>query len=335
MRRSPLSSSLAAAAFGLALSAAAPAAAEPVTVVASIKPVHSLVAGVMQGAGSPHLIVQGNASPHSTSLKPSDAAALERAAVVIWVGEGLEAFLESAIDSLATKAAVVELAEVPGLRRLDYREGGPWGAHEDEEAHEDEDEDEDEEHAHAEADHDDGHEHGHDEIDMHLWLDPDNAKAMVAAIAEALMQADPDNSGIYRANAEIMARRLDQLSAEIEADLAAVKDIPFVVFHDGYQYLDTRFGLRNVGSVTVNPEQQPGAARLKEIHAKIAELGARCVFSEPQFEPRLVQVVIEGTAARTATLDPLGADIADGPGLYFELLRRNAASLKACLGEAS
>ena len=301
-------------------------AAEPVTVVASIKPVHSLVAGVMQGAGSPHLIVQGGASPHSYSMKPSDAAAMEQAAVVVWVGEGLEAFLESAIDTLATRAAVVELAEVPGLRRLDYREGGSWGAHEDEE----------EEHGHAEAGHDHGHdEHGHDEIDMHLWLDPDNAKAMVAAIAEALMKADPDNSGIYLANSKIMASRLDQLSAEIETDLAPVKEIPFVVFHDAYQYLDTRFDLTNVGSITVNPENQPGAARLREIHTKISELGARCVFSEPQFEPRLVQVVVEGTSAKTAELDPLGADIADGPELYFELLRRNAAALKACLAEAS
>jgi zinc transport system substrate-binding protein len=149
------------------------------------------------------------------------------------------------------------------------------------------------------------------------------------------MKADPDNSGIYLANSKIMASRLDQLSAEIETDLAPVKDIPFVVFHDGYQYLDTRFDLTNVGSITVNPENQPGAARLREIHAKISELGARCVFSEPQFEPRLVQVVVEGTSAKTAELDPLGADIADGPELYFELLRRNAAALKACLAEAS
>jgi zinc transport system substrate-binding protein len=330
MRRSPLSSWLAAALslpFALAGSAWA---AEPITVAASIKPVHSLVAAVMQGAGSPHLIVPGGASPHSYSLKPSDAAALQKAKVVVWVGEGLEAFLETSIATLARDAEVVELAEVPGLKRLDYREGGPWAEHDDD--HDDDGEHHDELPA-AEADHD--HEHGHDDIDMHLWLDPDNAKAMVAAIAEALMQADPDNSGIYRANAEIMARRLDQLSAEIEADLAAVKDIPFVVFHDGYQYLDTRFGLRNVGSVTVNPEQQPGAARLKEIHAKIAELGARCVFSEPQFQPRLVQVVIEGTAAKTGVLDPLGADLPDGPELYFELMRANAAALKTCLGEAS
>jgi zinc transport system substrate-binding protein len=170
---------------------------------------------------------------------------------------------------------------------------------------------------------------------MHLWLDPANAKAMVAAIAEALIAADPDNSGIYTANARIMEHRLDQLAQEIAHDLGPVKDVPFVVFHDAFQYLDTAFGLNNVGSITVNPEQPPGAARLSEIHGKIAELQARCVFAEPQFEPRLVQVVIEGTAAKTATLDPLGAEIADGPELYFEMMRENAASLKACLGEAS
>jgi zinc transport system substrate-binding protein len=322
MRRFLLSSGLVAAA-GLAL---APPALAEITVVASIKPVHSLVAAVMQGAGTPHLIVQGGASPHSYSLKPSDAAAMQQAAVVVWVGEGLEAFLEPAIETLSGNARVVELAEAPGLRTLAYREGGAWDAHDDE--HEDE-EHEDEEHEEH------GHEHGHDDIDMHLWLDPDNAKAMVNAVAAALIEADPDNSGIYTANASSMAQRLDQLSQEIEHDLAPVKAVPFVVFHDAYQYLDTRFGLANVGSITVNPENKPGAARLKEIHAKIAELGARCVFAEPQFEPRLVQVAIEGSDAKTGTLDPLGADLPDGPELYFELMRRNAAELKTCLGEAS
>jgi zinc transport system substrate-binding protein len=316
MRRSLFAASLAAA-FSLPA-----AAAEPVTVVASIKPVHSLVAGVMQGAGSPHLIVQGGASPHATSLRPSDAAALERAAVVVWVGEDLEAFLAPALATLAGKATVVELAEAPGLTHLPYREGGPWGAHEDHE---------EEEHADAEA-HD---EHDHEGIDMHLWLDPDNARAMVAAVAAALSAADPGNAARYDANAKAMSGRLEALAAEIEADLAPVRDVPFVVFHDAFQYFDRRFGLNIVGSLTVNPENQPGAQRLREIQAKIAELGARCVFAEPQFEPRLVQVAVEGTDARTATLDPLGADLPDGPELYFELLRRNAASLKACLGEAS
>jgi len=333
MRRSLLAASLAAA-FSLP---AAAAAAEAPTVVASIKPVHSLVAGVMQGVGSPHLIVQGGASPHATSLKPSDAAALERAAVVVWMGEGLEAFLAPALETLAGKAVVVELAEAPGLTRLAYREGGPWDEHEEEE-HGDEhgeeehaDEHGEEEHADAEA-HD---EHDHDGIDMHLWLDPDNARAMVAAVAAVLSAADPGNAARYDANAKAMSGRLEALAAEIEADLAPVKDVPFVVFHDAFQYFDLRFGLNTVGSLTVNPENQPGAQRLREIQAKIAGLGARCVFAEPQFEPRLVQVAVEGSDAKTGTLDPLGADLPDGPELYFELLRRNAASLKACLGEAS
>ena len=312
MRRLLLASGLFAAACGLA----APAAlATEVTVVASIEPVHSLVAAAMQGAGTPHLIVQGGSSPHAYSLKPSDAAALQEAAVVVWVGEGLEAFLEPAIETLSDEARVVELAEAPGLTTLPYREGGTWDAHDDE--HESEE-----------------HEHGHDDIDMHLWLDPENAKAMVNAVAAALIEADPDNSGIYTANARIMAYRLDQLIEETEYDLAPVKDVPFVVFHDAFQYFDTRFGLNNVGSITVNPEQQPGAQRLQQIRARIADLGARCVFAEPQFEPRLVQVAVEGTEARTGTLDPLGADLPDGPELYFELMRRNAAALKACLGEA-
>lgn len=291
-----------------------PATAAP-GVVASIKPVHSLVAGVMQGVGAPHLIVRGGASPHATSLKPSDAAALQDAAVVFWIGEDLEAFLAPALDSLAGAAAVVALAEAPGLTRLPYREGGPWDAHEEEEEHE-------------------HHDHDHEGIDMHLWLDPDNARAMVAAIAEALAAADPENADAYRANAERLAARLDALAGEIESRLAPVKAVPFVVFHDAFQYFGRRFGLNTVGAVTVSPEQRPGAARLHEIQAKIAALGARCVFAEPQFEPRLAQVAVEGTDARTAILDPLGAGLADGPELYFELLRSNAASLEACLGAA-
>ena len=299
--------------LALALSAST-AAAEAVSVVASIKPVHSLTAAVMQGAGSPHLIVQGGNSPHSYSLRPSDAAALEEAQVVVWVGEGLETFLQSSITALAGDAEVVGLAEVAGLTRLPYREGGPWA-----------------EHTHgAEAD----HAETHGEVDMHLWLDPDNAKAMVAAIARALIAADPDNSDIYSANRDIATRRLDQLAAEIARELAPVKDRPFVVFHDAFQYFDKRFGLNNVGSVTVDPDRKPGAARLKAIQARIAESGVRCVFAEPQFEPRLLQVVIEGTTAELGSLDPLGAELADGPELYFELMRRNAAAFKACLGPA-
>lgn len=352
------------------------AVAEAPVVVTSIKPVHSLVANVMKGAGEPHLIVKAGGSPHSYALKPSDAAALERAQLVFWVGDELEVFLEDSMRNLAGNAKILSLAEAPGVDLLPFREGGPWDGHADEaEDHHEEhghDDHAHEEHAHGEHEHEEHaheehaheehaheehaheehaheehahEEHGHDEHahgdhahgdnDMHIWLDPENAKAMVTAVAKALTEVDPDNSGIYLANSQIMERRLDQLSAEIAADLESVKDTPFVVFHDGYQYMERRFGLNTVGSITVSPDRQPGAARLSEMRRKITELGARCIFSEPQFEPRLVGVVAEGTEARTGSLDPLGAALEDGPELYFEMMRGNAQSLRNCLSESS
>lgn len=311
--------------LALGVAMAAGAAAAEVAVVASIKPVHSLTAAVMRGIGTPHLIVTGGASPHSLALKPSDAAALQGADVVVWVGEGLETFLAGAIETLARDARVVKLAEAPGLTRLGFRSGGTW----------EEDDHGQEERGEEERGEMEAHGHGHEEIDQHFWLDPLNARAMVQAIAQALIAADPANAALYADNARRVSRDLAQLSEEIARELAPVKNVPFVVFHDAFQYFDARFGLANVGSVTVSPEQKPGAARLREIRQKIAELGVRCVFAEPQFEPRLVDVVIDGTAARRGTLDPVGADLADGPGLYFEMMRANARAVRDCLGGSS
>jgi len=299
--------------FALALSLTGPAAAAP-KVVASIKPIHSLVAAVMEGVGEPSLIIEGAGSPHSYSLKPSQAAALEAADVVFWVGPELEAFLAEPIETIAGSAVSVPLEEAPGLIRLAPREGGAFQP----EDHGD----------------DDPHNH-HAAVDPHLWLDPENAKAMAREIAATLEAADPENAARYAANAEALEQRLDALVASTEARLASVKDKPFVVFHDAYQYFDKRFGLNAAGSITVNPETAPGTERVSEIHETIADLGAACVFSEPQFEPAIVQVVTEGTNARTGTLDPLGVDLDAGPKLYVDLIGNLAKSLRDCLGSGS
>ncbi|MGQ9364853.1 zinc ABC transporter substrate-binding protein ZnuA [Azospirillum sp. ST 5-10] len=331
---------------GVLAGAAAPAAAAP-AVVASVKPLHSLVAAVMKGVGEPGLIVHGGASPHTYALRPSDARALQGADVVFWIGEGLEGFLEKPLDSIAGTARIVELMEAPGLTLLEARGGGAWEAHShggehadhgdghdhEEHAHEDHD---DEDHDHGDHDHGDhdhgehGHE-GHEHVNAHLWLDPRNAKAIVATVADTLAAADPANAAAYRANAAAAAARLDALDGELAATLAPVKDKPFVVFHDAYPYLEARYGLNAVGAITVSPEQRPSARRLSEIRAKIAGLDAVCVFAEPQFEPKLVGTIVEGTGARTGVLDPVGADLPDGPDLYPALMRGLAASLAGCL----
>ena len=332
----------------LAAVAAQPALADGPSVVATIKPVHSLAAAVMDGVAEPALLVRSGGSPHTYALRPSEARALESADVVIWVGEALESFLERPLETLASDARIVTLSEADGLLLLQTREGGAWDSHDHGEHTEAEHHDEHAEHEHhddhdehAEAEHHDDHDdhaehaehdHAHEGADMHVWLDPRNAGIMARAIADALISADPANAPAYRANMAQLQANLSDLEQAIGEQLEAAHDRPFVVFHDAYQYFETRFDVRAVGSITVTPDIQPGAARLRELRHAIEEVGARCVFSEPQFEPRLVETVTEGTAAKPGTLDPLGAALPAGPGQYFALMEGMAESLVDCLG---
>ena len=300
-----------------------------VRVVTSIKPVHSLVAAVMQGVGTPDLIVEGAGSPHTYALKPSQAKQLQEADLVFWMSHDLEAFLEKSIDGIATKAVSVPLMESRGLMTLGFREGGAFDDHGHDE-HDDHDEhDKDDDHDHEK--HDDHDEHDHGEVDPHVWLDPENAKAMVHEIEEALAKADPANAATYESNAEAVMAKLDSLVAEIDSELQPVKGRGYIVFHDAYQYFENRFGVSAIGSITVSPEVLPGAERISDLQEKVRSLDATCVFSEPQFEPKLVATVTENTNARFGVIDPLGAAIDEGPNLYFTLIRNMASSLKNCL----
>lgn len=291
----------------------AAAAAQP-EVVVSIKPIHSLVAGVMHGVGTPALLLTGATSPHDYGLRPSDARRLAAADVVFWVGQDLETFLAKPLDTLAGDTAIVALSEADGLVLRPTRAGGIWAGA-------------------PHADQAEGHAHG--EIDLHLWLDPRNALAMVDAIVTALRTADPANATRYEANGRQLRARLSALDAELGEKLAGVADRPFVVFHDAYQYFARRYALNEVGSITVDPQRRPGAQRLTQIRARLQELGPACVFAEPQFEPALVDTVIEGSAARRGVLDPLGSSLEAGPDQYFALLDGLAAALIICLGAAS
>lgn len=316
----------------------APAAAAdgPPVVLASIKPVHSLVMAVMQGVAEPALIVSGAASPHSYALKPSQAAKMAKATHIFWIGHSLEAFLEKPIETVGAEARAVALLDAPGLTTLAFREGGAFDehghdvektghAHADHKGHDGHDH---EKHGHDEHGHD---EHGHDGVDPHIWLDPQNAIALVREIATVLSEDDPANAGTYAANAARAIAALEDLTNEVSEALAPLHEKRFVVFHDGFHYFEDRFDLHAVGSITISPEITPGAERVREIQNRVRELGAACVFAEPQFEPRLISVVLEGSQAKAGTLDPLGADLEDGPDLYFQLIRNMASSMRDCL----
>ncbi|WP_417683918.1 zinc ABC transporter substrate-binding protein ZnuA [Roseibium sp.] len=315
-------------------------------VVTTIKPVHSIVAAVMDGVATPELLIDGAASPHSFALKPSQAFKLQGADLVFWIGESLETSLAKPMASLPATARVIELADTPGLELLPFRELSEFGEddhdHEGEEDHADHAADEngthehehDDDHAHDQeresaAGHD-GHDH-HGSFDPHLWLDPDNAVVMAMAISEALSKADPGNAATYAENAQGFRERVEKLAADVDSQLAGVRGKPFVVFHDAYHYFEKKFDIPAAGAISINPESPSSAEHVREIRETITEKGVVCVFSEPQFEPKLIQVVTEGTQVRSGVLDPLGTAYANGPELYESLIKGAADAITSCL----
>ena len=310
-------------------------------VVASIKPIHSLISYVMDGVGTPGLLVDGSSSPHTFQLKPSHATMLQEADIVFWIGEDLESFLETPLESIAKDAKQVTLMESEDIEMLKFREKNVFDDHDDHGDEHDEHEehgdehDEHEEHGdehdehgdeHDEHAHHDGHNHG--EFDIHFWLDPEIAKTIVQIAAKEMSEIDPANASKYEANAAKALNELNQLINDTRGKIN--KDATYVVFHDAYQYFEQRFGIEVIGALTVNPEVLPGAKQLAEIREVIEHEGVNCLFSEPQFNPSIAETIASDTGVKAAVLDPLGAELEPGKDLYFDLISDMASSFESC-----
>lgn len=281
-------------------------------VATSIRPVHALVSAVMGETGSPDLILAGNSSPHNMALKPSQQRLIEGAGIIFHIGGGLERPLEKPLKRRkASGANIVELINSPDLALLSIRESSIWphGDHSDDDAHDDD----------------------HGVHDPHIWLDPRNAGAMTLHIADVLAKADPANAAVYRSNANRFIGELGKLEASITARLAPVRALPFIVFHDGYQYFEKRFALSAAGAIAADPDKRPGARRLRDIRRVITERGALCIFAEPQFDVGYVATVTEGTGARAAQLDPIGSTLESGKDAYISMMTMMADSIADCL----
>lgn len=275
------------------------------SVLVTIKPVHSLVAAVMEGVATPALLIGGAASDHSYALKPSDARKIAAAQIVFWVGPDLETFLTTPLANLAPDAKLIALGHAKGVRRLAARPAGLWTA--------------------PPATAPDGR------TNPHVWLDPDNAIAMTRAIAAALSRADPAHAPRYAANAARQIARIAALDRTLAAKLAPVRTRPYIVFHDAYPYFEAHYGLNAIAAVTVEPDRPVGPRRIALLRDALKAGKASCIFREPQFSPAVIRTLARGTAVRVGVLDPLGADILPGPGLYPALMTALAGSIVQCL----
>ena len=270
----------------------------------------------MQGISTPVLLMKGNYSPHSYAIRPSSAEDLQQSDIVFWGGAKLEGFLTKPLKSIASRAELVSLQEIEGLKLLPMRSNKGWHLYDADSVkyHSAEDETE-----------------SYSGTDPHVWLDPQNAKIISQKIVKVLSEMDPQNRQKYHKNGEKYALRLNLLDLDMKAKMAKVAEKPYLVFHDAYQYFERSYKLNAVGSVTLHIDYGSSARRLMEVQQTIKRERIICIFREPQFSPKLLQTVITGTKVKIGTLDPLGVGIESGTELYFTLLNNLSSSLSKCL----
>ena len=303
-----------------------------IKVVTTIKPLHSLISNVMDGIGEPSLIIEGSTSPHSFVLKPSHAKLIEQADIIFWIGEDIETFMEKPLESIAKNAKKVSFMELSSIEKLKFREENIFEhedhddhGHDEKKDHDDHGDDEKKDH----DDHGDGHEgHHHGEFDAHIWLDPANAKEMLHEIAHELADLDPANADKYESNADNTIKSIDDMISSVNSSIN--KDATFIVFHDAYQYFEKRFGVATAGALTLNTDVLPGAKQISEIQEVIAERDIKCIFSEPQFNPKIIETIAQDTGIKTGVLDPLGSIFDAGKSQYFTLINDLGDKLKDC-----
>jgi zinc transport system substrate-binding protein len=269
-------------------------------VLTSVKPIQMMAYELTKGVGTADVLLQNNTSPHDYSLRPSDVKKIRSADLVIWFGEGLEPFLTKILDHQAS-SKVLTISQLPAIH---FR--------------------------HFEAGHvDDGHHHG--SFDPHFWLGVDVAKEVAREITKRLIDLDDNNRAIYTNNLASFIKTLQETDRIVAKKLSPIKSSPYYVFHDAYGYFEKHYHMNNQGHFTVSPERKPGAKTLVHIRKSLAGKNNICVFSEPQFQPAVIESVIRGTNAHLGTLDPLGSSIEVKDGSYFELLMQLANSFEQCL----
>ena len=331
-------------------------------VVTTIKPIQQIAAAVLDGVASADVLLPAGASPHAYALRPSDRRSLLAADRIYWVGPDLELFLQSL---LAEEGGAKALMDIDGLQQRTYPErhnfqqgNGRPDSHAEHDhgrasSHQHDHHDHGHKHDHAAHKHDEHHghsghqehaahgdhgDHGHDDhdhgpgtLDAHIWLSPDNARVIARYMASDLGELFPEYAEQIAANQAAFDAAIDGLDKQLSERFAPLQDKGYFVFHDAYGYFEDHYGLRSLGVFTVSHEVQPGARQVNMLREQLRSSGRVCVFTEPQFTPRLVQSLTRDLPVEHGELDPLGTGIEVGPHGYAATIQQLADNLAGCL----
>ncbi|MDG6235606.1 zinc ABC transporter substrate-binding protein ZnuA [Glaesserella parasuis] len=291
-------------------------------VLTTVKPLGFIANAITDGVTETKVLLPTSASPHDYSLKPSDVEQLQSAQLVVWIGEEMETFLEKSIEKLP-KEKVLTLEDVPAIKELVEHSG--------------EEKEEHHEHKHGHSHNHTHHAHSHDghnhDEDWHIWLSPQASEHIAEQIAERLSQQLPEQKAKIAENLANFKTTLATKNSEIAKQLAPVKSKGYYTFHDAYGYFEDAYGLKSLGSFTINPTVAPGAKTLNAIKKSIAQKKAQCLFAEPQFTPKVIESLSKGTSAKVGQLDPLGAKIGLSKNAYPEFLQSLADQFGGCLAQ--
>ena len=308
-------------------------ATETKGVITTIQPINALVNAVIGNTGGSTSLIPSEVSPHEFKLKPSNVKTLQDGNIIFYISNHLESSITKVFKNLPKNIKIVNLMEETGVNHLAIRDNEEWERHDhhdDHDKHAKKDDHHDDHDKHAKKD--DHHDDHEKEDDVHIWLDPDNAIKIIQKVNKELSLLFPENSQIYNKNATNIINKITELKSELKEELLSIKDKPYIVFHDAYQYFEKVFGLNAVGSIALEDDVATSPKQISYIRNKIIKSNVSCVFQEPQFDSKLVKTVVEGTDAKIGTLDPLGVDIANKKDFYLQLIRNMSKSLKECLG---
>ncbi len=300
----------------IGLSACSKESASTPDVIVTLKPIQSLVLALTQSTPiKVELLGGGINSPHSYALKPSDMRQLNQAKVIIQVSPDMERFLVKPLSALSRKPVIISLAEIKGLSLL---------ATEQNHHH-------DEQQAQRPA----SEHQTTDKIpDLHIWLDPLNMVTIAEHLKQRLISQFPSHSFLIKQNARLLKDQLIQLDRDIKALIAPVKDKKFMVYHNAFHYFENRYGLHNLGSVTLTAHTLPGSRHVVEIKNKMRKQNIVCLFTQQGKQPALVKVLTENSTIKIMPLSPLGITLKPSAGLYFDMMLTLAQEYKSCLSGA-
>lgn len=273
------------------------AAAEPPDVVTSIRPLHSLVAGIMQGVAEPRLLIDGAALPWAYRPDADEKAALARADLVVWSGVELEPGLAAVLaePGAEVQGRVIDVLSDDILKVLPAR---------------------------------------HDDRlrDPFYWLDTRNMLMLLDVIAQHLAEIDAGRADLYRRNWQRMNIKLGELDRNLEFGYREVSGLPVYFYHDTHQYFQQAYAMHAAGHVAVFDEQQaPDTGHILEMRSNLVAADRTCFFTERGMQEPRLDLLLMNTDIQPVELDSLGMGLSPGPDLYLALMKENFAAIAACV----